>query len=105
MPSTSVKLTEIVSKVVFEEHPPLAGLCGFKAALARMHAQHGWRHVQEGCRFVEVECAHALALVIAAHLSVVATRLELHFPIDVPRHALAERIVVVVLVQGVQKLA
>jgi hypothetical protein len=41
LPSASVKLTEIRSKVVVEEHPPLARLGRFDAALARVQPQHG----------------------------------------------------------------
>jgi hypothetical protein len=60
LPSASVKLTEIRSKVVFEEHPALARLRGFEAPFARVAAQHGGRHSQEARRFVEVEGSHRL---------------------------------------------
>jgi hypothetical protein len=60
LPSASVKLTEIRSKVVFEEHPALARFRGFETAFARVAAQHGGRHSQEARRFVEVEGPHRL---------------------------------------------
>jgi hypothetical protein len=60
LPSASVKLTEIRSKVVFEEHPALARFRDFEAAFAGMAAEHGGRHAQEARRFVEVEASHRL---------------------------------------------
>jgi hypothetical protein len=60
LPSASVKLTEIRSKVVFEEHPALARFRGFEAAFARVPPQHGGRHAQEARRFVQVEGSHWL---------------------------------------------
>jgi len=41
LPAASVKLAEVRGKVVFEEHPPLARLRRFDAALSGVQAQHG----------------------------------------------------------------
>lgn len=48
----SVKLTEIVSKILVEEDPALARFRGFDAALASVQAQDGGRHAQEFRRLV-----------------------------------------------------
>lgn len=107
MPSESVKLTEIRSKVGVEEDPPLARFRGFDAALAGVQAQDGGRHAQELRRFVQVECAHGLLLSMVAHRHVVATRLRPGLPPDISPNALGEDMLrrIEVGLHGVQELA
>lgn len=102
MPSASVKLAEIRSKIVFEEDPPLARLGRFDAPLAGVQAQHGRGHAQELGRFVQVEGAHGLALPMAAHPHVVAARLQLGLAVGVRLQSLRNlpRRVVVVGLKG-----
>ena len=90
MPSVSVKLTEIRSKVGVEEDPALARLGRFEAALAGVQAQDGGRHAQELRGFVQVECLHGLTLSMVAHGHVVPTSLRLGLPTDIGSHALRE---------------
>lgn len=72
----SVKLTEIVSKIVVEEDPALARFRRFDTALAGVQTQDRGRHVQESRGFVQVECAHGRLLpVIVVHPDVVAAGL------------------------------
>ena len=75
MPTASVKLAEICSKIVFEEHPALARLGGLEAALTRVTTQDGWGHAQELGGFGQVERAHGLPLSMAAQPHVVAPAL------------------------------
>jgi len=103
LPSASVKLTEIRSKVVFEEHPALARLGRFDSALAGVQAQDGRGHAQEVRRFVQVVCAHGLVLSMGIHPHVVATGLQPRLAVGVLLQSLRNlpgRIVVVGL-QGV----
>jgi hypothetical protein len=98
LPAASVKLTEIRSKVVFEEHPALARFRGFEAALARVATQDGGRHAQERGGFGQVERAHGLSLFMAVQPHVVAPRLGLGLAPDVGLQAfgkLPRRIVVI----------
>ena len=103
MPAGSVKLTEIRSKIVFEEDPALARLGRFEATLAGMQAQDGRGHAQELRGFVQVERAHGLVLVMAAHPHVVAAGLEPRLAVGIRLQALRDfpARVVVVRLKGV----
>lgn len=86
----SVKLTEIRSKVAFEEDPALARFRGFDAALAGVQAQDGGRHAQESRGFVQVEGLHGLVLSMAIHPHVVAMRLRPGLASDIAFQAFGE---------------
>ena len=107
MPAASVKLAEIRGKVVFEEHPALARLGRFEAALASVDAQHGGRHVQEASGLLQVETAHALLPFMAVQRHVVAPRLGLGLAADVAPQAVGilPHWVVVIGLQRVQEFA
>ena len=83
----SVKLTEIRSKVGFEEDPALARLGRFEATLTGVQAQDGGRHAQELRRFVQVEGRHGLALSMVVHRPVVAACLRPGLAADIGLHA------------------
>lgn len=91
MPAGSVKLTEIRSKIVFQEDPALARFRGFNAALSGVQAQHGRRHVQPRGGLVQVERAHGLVLVMVGNPHVVAPRLGPDLAVQVGLQALAGR--------------
>ena len=101
MPSTSVKLAEIFSKIVFEEHPTLARFGRFDEAEPRFLAQHGGRHEQELRGVREVERAHDLVLFIVALPCVVSTCLQARLPIQISVESL-EVLLRKIFLQGVQ---
>lgn len=85
-----------MSKVGFEENPTLTRLRGFEAALTGVQAQDGGRHVQEQRRFLQVEGAHTLFLVIVFHPHVVAACLGAGFSFHVlGKRALFERLIAI----------
>ena len=100
MPATSVKLTEIRGKVVFEEHPALARFGRFEAALASVDAQDGWRHAQEVSGFLQVKAAHGLLRFMAVQPDVVAARLGPRLAADVAAQAVGKRPHGVVVIRG-----
>lgn len=105
MPSSSVKLTEIRSKVVFEEHPALARFCALEPALTRVQTQDRWRHAQEQRGFLQVERAHGLVLFMVAHSRVVAPRFQTDLAIHIRGQPFRQRVVFVITLQSVQEFA